>query len=119
MASRARSRRRELDALLLGGGDLTWAAGPLAKGPGFCHGTAGNGYAFLQAVQAHGRKRPAQAVTAPAPSRCTPRSRNALAVRDGRHGQGRYALWTGDLGTAMYLRHCLDGSCARPAIELW
>ncbi|HTM22572.1 MAG TPA: LanC-like protein, partial [Kofleriaceae bacterium] len=37
----------ELDALLAEGGELTWAAGPLAKGPGLCHGTAGNGYAFL------------------------------------------------------------------------
>ena len=24
-----------------------WEAGPLAKGYGLCHGTAGNGYAFL------------------------------------------------------------------------
>ncbi|MFT3809492.1 MAG: LanC-like protein [Micropepsaceae bacterium] len=35
------------DALLTGAGDLIWRAGPLAKGAGLCHGTAGNGYAFL------------------------------------------------------------------------
>jgi hypothetical protein len=29
------------------GGELTWRAGPLAKGANLCHGTAGNGYAFL------------------------------------------------------------------------
>ena len=33
--------------LALAGGELTWRAGPLAKGPGLCHGTAGNAYAFL------------------------------------------------------------------------
>ena len=34
--------------LALAGGELTWRAGPLRKGPGLCHGTAGNGYAFLR-----------------------------------------------------------------------
>ena len=35
------------EELLRMGGELTWRAGPLAKGSGLCHGTAGNGYAFL------------------------------------------------------------------------
>ena len=38
----------ELDALLVEGGSFTWAAGPLAKGSNLCHGTGGNGYAFLK-----------------------------------------------------------------------
>ena len=33
--------------LALAGSELTWRAGPLAKGASLCHGTAGNGYAFL------------------------------------------------------------------------
>ncbi|HEU4612979.1 MAG TPA: LanC-like protein, partial [Kofleriaceae bacterium] len=37
----------EVDALLLAAAELTWRAGPLAKGAGLCHGTAGNGYALL------------------------------------------------------------------------
>ena len=37
-----------MDELMLQGGELAWAAGPLGKGPGLCHGTAGNGYAFLK-----------------------------------------------------------------------
>ena len=37
-----------VEELLLEGGELTWQAGPLAKGPGLCHGTGGNGYAFLK-----------------------------------------------------------------------
>src|SRR5207253_7091753 len=39
---------RELDAILLAAGELTWTAGPLKKGAGLCHGTAGNGFAFLK-----------------------------------------------------------------------
>ena len=36
------------DALMLQAGELVWLAGPLRKGAGLCHGTAGNGYAFLR-----------------------------------------------------------------------
>ena len=38
----------ELEDLLREGGKFTWAAGPLAKGSNLCHGTGGNGYAFLK-----------------------------------------------------------------------
>ena len=37
-----------LDALLIAAGEAIWAAGPLAKGSNLCHGTGGNGYAFLK-----------------------------------------------------------------------
>ena len=37
-----------LDELLLAAGRATWAAGPIEQGPSLCHGTAGNGYAFLK-----------------------------------------------------------------------
>ena len=37
--------------LLRAGGELTWLAGPLAKGANLCHGTAGNGYAFLALLE--------------------------------------------------------------------
>jgi hypothetical protein len=40
--------RPEFDALLLDGGRFAWAAGPLTKGSNLCHGTGGNGYAFLK-----------------------------------------------------------------------
>lgn len=29
-------------------------------------------------------------------------------------GRGRYTLWTGDLGTAMYLADCVEGRAALP-----
>jgi hypothetical protein len=38
----------EFEALLLDAGRFTWAAGPLTKGSDLCHGTSGNGYAFLK-----------------------------------------------------------------------
>ena len=31
------------------------------------------------------------------------------------HGRGRYTLWTGDLGTALYLRGCIEATLAREA----
>ena len=40
--------------MLVAGGELTWRAGPLVKGPGLCHGTAGNGYAFLKLFERTG-----------------------------------------------------------------
>jgi hypothetical protein len=30
------------------------------------------------------------------------------------HGRGRYTLWTGDLGTALYLADCIDGGGTLP-----
>src|SRR5215469_4218905 len=44
----ARAVTPELSALLCDGGECVWHTGPLAKGSNFCHGTGGNGYAFLK-----------------------------------------------------------------------
>jgi hypothetical protein len=30
------------------------------------------------------------------------------------HGRGRYTLWTGDPGTALYLADCIDGAGRLP-----
>ena len=38
---------KQLDQLLEETGELVWQAGPLVKGSNICHGTSGNGYAFL------------------------------------------------------------------------
>ena len=43
-----------LDELLAAAAELTWVAGPLEKGAGLCHGTAGNGYAFLKMYRRSG-----------------------------------------------------------------
>jgi lanthionine synthetase-like protein len=102
------------EELLLAGGELTWEAGPLVKGPGLCHGTAGNGYAFLKLF----------AVTAD--ERWLDRARrfamHALAQVDREreeHGTGRFTLFTGDVGVALYARSCLEGSSEFPAVDAW
>jgi Lanthionine synthetase C-like protein len=41
--------------LLTAAGEAVWAAGPLAKGSNLCHGTGGNGYAFLKLFQRTGQ----------------------------------------------------------------
>lgn len=43
------------DAALRAGGDNLWKHGLLLKGPGICHGVAGNGYAFLALYRATGQ----------------------------------------------------------------
>ena len=83
----------ELDAILLAGGELTWHAGPLAKGAGLCHGTAGNGLAFLALFARTGDEIWL--------SRARAFAMHALDQVDrqrDRFGAGRFGLWTGDLG---------------------
>jgi hypothetical protein len=99
----------ELDRLLLAGGELTWHAGPLAKGANLCHGTAGNGYAFLALHARTGDElwlERARAFAMHATSQVA-HARAAL-------GRGRYSLWTGDPGTALYLADCLAGGGSLP-----
>ena len=33
------------------------------------------------------------------------------------HGRGRYSLWTGDLGVAVYAADCIDGSNGYPIFD--
>ena len=33
------------------------------------------------------------------------------------HGRGRYSLWTGDLGVALYATDCIDGSSGYPIFD--
>lgn len=99
--------------LALAGGELTWRAGPLRKGPGLCHGTAGNGFAFLRL----------HALTGDAMWLDRARRFAVHAVEQVRRerqavGHGRYTLFTGDIGVALYLRACLDRDAAFPAIDV-
>jgi hypothetical protein len=99
----------EHERLLLAGGELTWLAGPLAKGANLCHGTAGNGYAFLALFERTGDELWLERARAFA-------MHAATQVEQARteHGRGRYTLWTGDPGTALYLADCLAGGGALP-----
>ena len=42
-----------------------------------------------------------------------------VAAARPRYGRGRYSLWTGDLGTAVYLQQCLAGTSEMPALDPW
>ena len=103
----------ELDALFLGGGEMTWAAGPLRASSSLCHGTAGNGFAFLRLFERYRRR--AVARPAPAPSPCTRSAR--WTRRDARSGRGRYTLFTGDAGVAVFLAACLAGDARFPVVD--
>jgi len=98
-------RDPRLDALLTAGGELIWHAGPLRKGAGLCHGTAGNAYAFLALHQRTGDERWLQRARAFAMDA----SADTDARRE-RHGRGRHTLFTGDLGVALLLADCLVDS---------
>jgi lantibiotic modifying enzyme len=93
------------EELLIAGAELPWRTGPpsLEKGASICHGTAGNGYAFLKVFARTGDERWLE--------RARRFARHALGqVRRLRRerGRGRYSLWTGDLGAALYAADCLD-----------
>jgi len=105
---------RELQRLLERAGDLIWRAGPLAKGPNLCHGTAGNGYAFLKLYKQTGDARwleRAHAFAMTAIEQCRTARR--------KYGQGRYSLWTGDAGVAVYLRDCLRAQSLFPTLDVF
>jgi peptidoglycan/LPS O-acetylase OafA/YrhL len=36
-----------------------------------------------------------------------------------RYGQGRYSLWTGDIGFAIYLWHCLQATADFPTLDVF
>jgi hypothetical protein len=97
------------DQLAPAGGELTWRAGPLRKGANLCHGTAGNGYAFLALLERMGDER----WLARARAFAMHAVRQVERTRS-EHGRGRYTLWTGDLGTAVYLADCIDGAGELP-----
>jgi hypothetical protein len=95
--------------LAVAGGELVWRAGPLRKGANLCHGTAGNGYAFLALLERTGDERWLTRARAFA-------MHAARQVESSRahYGRGRYSMWTGDIGTAVYLADCMDGGGALP-----
>jgi hypothetical protein len=105
------------EELLLAGAELPWHTGPpsLEKGPGICHGTAGNGYAFLKVYWRLGHELWLE--------RARSFAMHALAqvhrLRRER-GQGRYSLWTGDLGVALYVSDCISTTGIYPVLdEFW
>jgi hypothetical protein len=89
--------------LLVAGGELTWEAGPLRKGPTLCHGAAGNGLAFLALLERTGDERWLERAR-----RFAMHAADQVELARATHGRGRHSLWTGDLGVALYLRSCIN-----------
>ena len=100
------------EELLVAGAELPWHTGPFGKekGAGICHGTAGNGYAFLKVFERTGDERWLE--------RARRFAVHALAQVE-RRGKGRYSLWTGDVGTALYAAACLDARADYPIVDSW
>ena len=101
-----------LDHVLQGAGELIWTAGPLVKGAGLCHGTAGNGYAFLKLFRRTGEERWLERARAFAMHAIAQSERHAAT-----YGMRRYSLYTGDPGLAIYLAACIDGSDGWPSLD--
>jgi hypothetical protein len=104
----------ELDDVLRRAGETVWAAGPLTKGSNLCHGTGGNGYAFLKLYRR--TRDPKWLQRARAFAMHGIRQTEAHAAR---YGQMRYSLWTGDLGFAIYLWDCIRGEGSFPTLDVF
>jgi hypothetical protein len=100
------------EELLRAGVELVWIAGPpsMEKGSGICHGTAGSGYAFLKLFARTGDELWLE--------RARRFAVHALEQIE-RRGHGRYSLWTGDLGVALYAADCLAARSDYPVLETW
>ena len=97
--------------LLLAGAELVSRAGAHGeeKGAGICHGTAGNGYALLRTFERTGDER------------WLDRARRFAthALEQVERREGRFSLWTGDLGVALFASDCIDARARYPVLETW
>jgi Lanthionine synthetase C-like protein len=97
------------EELLLAAGELIWHAGPHGdeKGPNICHGTAGNGYAFLKAFARTGDERWLERAR-----------RFAMhALEQVERMPARYSLFTGGVGVAIYAADCIDARTEYPIMD--
>ena len=103
------------EELVLAGAELIWRAGAHGdeKGHGICHGTSGNGFALLNAF------------ARTADERWLERARHFAVHALGQverlraaNGRGRYSLWTGDVGTALFAAACLDLDARYPILDI-
>lgn len=105
-------RSAEWDRLLRGAGELTWQAGPLAKGPSLCHGTAGSAMACLKLW-----RRFADPIWLERARLLALHAAEQVEVARARHGRGRHSLWTGDMGVACILWNCIVGDDRFPTLD--
>jgi hypothetical protein len=101
-------RDEATDGLLAAAGELVWRAGPLRKGAGLCHGTAGNGCAFPALHARTGEERWLERA----------RAFGVHALEQVVRSEPRHSLWTGGVGVAVYLRACLEGWQGMPVVDV-
>jgi hypothetical protein len=99
-------------ALLEAAGELVWRAGPPTRNAGLCHGTAGNGFAFLALFSRTGDELWLARARAFAMHGLAQVGRLRAAT-----GRGRYTLFTGDLGAALLAASCLRADPAFPGVD--
>jgi hypothetical protein len=97
------------EELLLAGAELVWQAGAQRdeKGHGICHGTSGNGFALLAAFERTQEEKWLE--------RARRYAVHALAQAE--RMPGRYSLFTGGAGTALFAAACLEGDARYPVLE--
>lgn len=100
----AAPRTTAWDTLLRAAGEMTWLAGPLAKGPSLCHGSAGNAMACLKLW-----RRFQEPLWLERARRLAVHAAEQVEAARHKHGHGRHSLWTGDLGVALALHACGAG----------
>ena len=110
----ARFATLEFDVLPLDAGRFTWAAGPLTKGSNLCHGTGGNGYAFLKLYRRTNDPMWLDRARQFAMTAIVQYRGAKLVV-----SRGRFSLWTGDVGLAIYLWDCITGKPRFPTIDVF
>jgi hypothetical protein len=81
----------------------------MEKGPCLCHGTAGTGYAFLKLFLRTGDERWLD--------RARRFAMHALDQVE-RRGHGRYSLFTGDIGLALFVADCIDERAEIPIFDV-
>lgn len=99
-----RKRSEKIEELLLEAGELIWRSGPLQKGVGLCHGTDGNGYAFLTLYERTGDVQWLE------------RAR-LFAMHSILQRKKYLSLWTGDIGLALYIISCLEAKSDFPCLD--
>ena len=94
--------------------ELVWHLGALKKGSNLCHGTGGNGFSFLKMYQRTGDEKWLQRARAFAMTGID-QTRSSTAL----YHQGRYTLWTGDIGFAIFLYNCINATADFPTIDVF
>jgi hypothetical protein len=102
------------EELLLAGARLVGDAGPasMEKGPGICHGTAGNGYALLRTFGRTGDERWLEDAR-----RFAVHALGQVERWRDRRGSGRHSLWAGDLGAALFAADCVEARAEVPIVD--